>query len=73
MTKDERMRVGAAIMWASMLLFGVPAVVLTWLNSRSKLPVVLPVIGACALVTITTTLAYSRRLARAKARHRRGG
>jgi hypothetical protein len=61
MSRDERLRAGAAILWAQVLLLGVPAIILTWLNSRSHLPLVLAVIGAGGLAAITTTLGHRRR------------
>lgn len=67
MTREGRLRVGAALMWASVLLAGVPAIVLTWLNDRSRLPLVLPLVGVCGLVAIVTTLRSWRRRPRGKA------
>jgi hypothetical protein len=67
MTTDKRLRVGAAIIWASVLLFGVPATILAWLNSRSHLPLVLAVVGAGGLAAIAATLEHRRRGSRARA------
>jgi hypothetical protein len=64
---DERLRIGAAIMWASLLLFGVPAIALTWLNSRSHLALVLTLVGAGSVVAAMTTLRRWRRRGGARA------
>lgn len=71
-TKYQRLRAGAAIMWAAVLLFGVPAIILAWLNSSSHLPLVLAVVGAGVLAAITMTLSERRRQDRERSGQQHG-